>query len=126
MRSFRFLTSTKILTNILLPSKKLLINNQSGHNFKFYFTQLQLQQLRSFKPLKPLPRSGQDEWAELAKLSITKRLKILIKKYWYVAIPLHMANSLAWFGGLYLICRLYVYIYHFLSLSNFNFFCPNI
>jgi len=57
------------------------------------------QQLRSFK----LPRrTGNNEWETLMKLPISQRLKILIRKYWYIVLPLHGALCLSWFGLFYL------------------------
>lgn len=47
-----------------------------------------------------------NEWAELSKMSIGQRLKVMIRKYWYIALPLHFVGSCAWFGGFYLLCRL--------------------
>lgn len=59
-----------------------------------------------------LPRSSTNEWEELAKLSIGARLKVMLKKYWYIALPLHFAGSVAWLGSLYLLCKLYVSPHH--------------
>lgn len=35
------------------------------------------------------------------KLSIFKRYKKMLKEYWYVLIPVHVATSLVWFGSFY-------------------------
>ncbi|KAI6187119.1 hypothetical protein M3Y98_00207700 [Aphelenchoides besseyi] len=36
---------------------------------------------------------------------LVAKLKFYIKRYWYIAIPVHMANCLTWFAGLYLAVR---------------------
>lgn len=35
------------------------------------------------------------------KLSVFKRYKKMLKEYWYVLIPVHVATSLIWFGSFY-------------------------
>ena len=53
-----------------------------------------------------LPRSeGPNEWETISKLSIPQRLKYMLKKYWYIAIPLHAVTSIMWFGTMYLLCK---------------------
>lgn len=49
------------------------------------------------------------------KLPLGARMKMLIKKYWYVAIPIHMVTCTIWFGLLYLAAKWYVF-----SLSMFD------
>ena len=29
----------------------------------------------------------------------------MFKNYWYVLVPVHVATSLVWFGGFYVICK---------------------
>ncbi len=29
----------------------------------------------------------------------------MLKDYWYVLIPVHVATSVVWFGGFYLLCK---------------------
>lgn len=38
----------------------------------------------------------------MSKLSSTyDKFKTVIKKYWYIAIPVHMGTSVTWFGSFY-------------------------
>lgn len=75
-------------------------------------------QSRIWAPVRTA-RIAQDEWAELQKLSLMKRLHVMLKKYWYVAIPLHCVNCGLWLLALYLGCRLYVNIHLFLTNRDF-------
>lgn len=54
---------------------------------------------------KPTPKN---EWAELMKLSLIKRLNVMLKKYWYIAIPFHCINCAVWFVSFFLLAQLYV------------------
>lgn len=68
--------------------------------------------IRRTKPTRLLPliarRFGSvpaNEWDELQKLSLGKRLKVMLKKYWYVAIPLHFVNCSLWFVALFILAK---------------------
>ena len=37
----------------------------------------------------------------MSKLSTFERFKTLVKKYWFVAVPVHAATSVVWFGSFY-------------------------
>jgi len=39
------------------------------------------------------------------KVSIGKRFKQMLKDYWYVLVPVHVATSAVWFGGFYVMCK---------------------
>lgn len=39
------------------------------------------------------------------KVSIGKRFKQMFKDYWYVLVPVHVATSVVWFGGFYVMCK---------------------
>lgn len=39
------------------------------------------------------------------KLSLSQRFKLQFKRYWYVLVPVHVATSVVWFGGFYLMCK---------------------
>ncbi|UXI18872.1 hypothetical protein NH340_JMT04815 [Sarcoptes scabiei] len=50
-------------------------------------------------------QSIHNEWDELTKLPLTKRLHLMLKRYWYIAIPFHLVASCFWFGSLFLLCK---------------------
>lgn len=47
-----------------------------------------------------------NEWAELKKLPLVKRLHVMFKKYWYIAIPFHCVNCAVWFASFFLLAQL--------------------
>jgi len=46
---------------------------------------------------------------------IVKRFKAMIKDYWYVLVPVHVATSIVWLGGFYLMLKAGVDIVGFLE-----------
>jgi len=42
---------------------------------------------------------------EEEKVSIFQKFKKMSKDYWYVLVPVHVATSLVWFGGFYMMCK---------------------
>jgi len=42
---------------------------------------------------------------EPQKEGIVKRFKMMAKNYWYVLIPVHVATSIVWFGGFYVLAK---------------------
>eukprot|EP00094_Tigriopus_californicus_P008508 TCALIF_08200-PA protein Name:"Similar to FAM210A Protein FAM210A (Gallus gallus)" AED:0.06 eAED:0.06 QI:0/0/0/0.66/1/1/3/0/205 len=65
-------------------------------------------------PVAPLSRtysSDDKKTAELERLekagqlSLSQRFKLQFKRYWYVLVPVHVATSVVWFGGFYLMCK---------------------
>lgn len=36
-----------------------------------------------------------------SKISTFQKFKTVVKKYWYIAIPVHLGTSAVWFGGLF-------------------------
>jgi len=39
------------------------------------------------------------------KLTLGKKFKKMLKNYWYVLVPVHVATSVVWFGGFYVLCK---------------------
>ena len=39
------------------------------------------------------------------KPGVVARFKQMFKDYWYVLVPVHMATSIVWFGGFYVMCK---------------------
>lgn len=39
------------------------------------------------------------------KVGIVKKFKQMWKDYWYVLIPVHVATSVVWYGGFYVMCK---------------------
>lgn len=62
---------------------------------------------RNVKPIRRIVEEGKktDEWDELSKMSLFQRYKIMLKKYWYVAIPVHAITSALWFGAFYIAAK---------------------
>ncbi|KAH9416068.1 hypothetical protein DERP_000564 [Dermatophagoides pteronyssinus] len=52
--------------------------------------------------IQPKPKN---EWEELMKLSLVKRLHVMFKKYWYIAIPFHCINCAIWFASFFLLAQ---------------------
>lgn len=46
-----------------------------------------------------------NEWQQMRQLSLTKKLKFMFTKYWYISIPIHFITSILWFGTSYLIAK---------------------
>ena len=46
-----------------------------------------------------------DESQKEEKVGIVKKFKQMSKDYWYVLIPVHVATSVVWYGGFYLMCK---------------------
>ncbi|XP_067120544.1 uncharacterized protein C18orf19 homolog A [Centruroides vittatus] len=42
---------------------------------------------------------------EEKKMSLIQRYKTMLKDYWYVLIPVHVATSLVWFGSFYYVAK---------------------
>lgn len=66
--------------------------------YRNYTSVGQLQQTPT-PPLPPPQPSPPDE--NDSSLSIFQRFKIMFKKYWYVALPVHLVTSSVWFGSFY-------------------------
>ncbi|KAG8184247.1 hypothetical protein JTE90_019486 [Oedothorax gibbosus] len=45
---------------------------------------------------RPFSTGGQDQ-----ELSLFQRYKKMLREYWYILVPVHMATSAIWFGGFY-------------------------
>lgn len=75
--------------------KHLGVRNSVHHNFL-------LSQSRLFSNSTVL--NGQDP-ENKPKEGIVKRFKVMAKDYWYVLIPVHVATSIVWFGGFYLLAK---------------------
>merc|ERR1711874_757802 len=39
------------------------------------------------------------------EVGIIKKFKKMMKDYWYVLIPVHVATSIVWFGGFYIMLK---------------------
>lgn len=63
------------------------------------------QQFSSLFKISQRSFTGKNDWNELQDLSLMKRLKVMLKKYWYVAIPIHVVNSIVWFTCLFLLMK---------------------
>lgn len=50
-------------------------------------------------------KNNSNEWEELLKLPLMKRMKVMFKKYWYIAIPLHCVNSALWFASMFFLVK---------------------
>ncbi|XP_023242423.1 protein FAM210A-like [Centruroides sculpturatus] len=46
-----------------------------------------------------------NEEKEEKKMSLVQRYKTMLKEYWYVLIPVHVATSLVWFGSFYYVAK---------------------
>ena len=58
------------------------------------------------KTSKEVPKADQlSEWQQMKQLSLTKKLKYMFVKYWYISIPVHCVTSLVWFGTCYIIAK---------------------
>lgn len=106
VNSFRF----KTLQNPVQPrlTRTILCQNPNltpsfaniGNNFVFHnVCQVRSFNFRIFRVGKP------SEWETVKALPLGKRLKYMLKKYWYIAIPIHCISSALWFGALYMICK---------------------
>lgn len=62
-----------------------------------------------------------NEWEAIMKLPLGARMKMLIKKYWYVAIPIHLVTCSLWFGLLYLAAKWYFLFENFIPRYFTNF-----
>jgi len=51
------------------------------------------------------PTCSRDKKEEKKKEGIVPRFKQMAKDYWYVLIPVHVATSIVWFGGFYVMAK---------------------
>jgi len=58
--------------------------------------------LRQFSTGSPTCRDNKEE---KKKEGIVPRFKQMAKDYWYVLIPVHVATSIVWFGGFYVMAK---------------------
>jgi hypothetical protein len=65
---------------------------------------VQLSRTLSSSPCSLLPGQG-DKPESLEKPSLAKRFKQMFKDYWYVLVPVHIATSVVWYGGFYIMCK---------------------
>lgn len=49
--------------------------------------------------------NNSNEWEKLLKLPLMKRMNVMFKKYWYIAIPLHCINSALWFASMFFLVK---------------------
>ncbi|XP_054164502.1 uncharacterized protein C18orf19 homolog A-like [Oppia nitens] len=58
------------------------------------------------KNVKEVPKVDEiNEWKQMKQLSLTKKLKYMFVKYWYISIPVHCVTGLLWFGSCYIIAK---------------------
>ncbi|CAG2172251.1 unnamed protein product [Oppiella nova] len=85
------------------------IGSTSGHNWSGIEAVMEAYDRYSYdktpKTTPPTTTAPLDEWQQMRQLSLTKKLKFMFVKYWYISIPVHMVTSVLWFGTTYLIAK---------------------
>ncbi|XP_023338457.1 uncharacterized protein C18orf19 homolog A-like isoform X1 [Eurytemora carolleeae] len=77
----------------------------SGVSGSFSHPSLLRQQNKQFSLLSSLQSSGTENKKIPEKLGIVAKFKKMAKDYWYVLIPVHVATSIVWYGGFYLLAK---------------------
>jgi len=70
--------------------------NISAYDFRSY-------QIRNFSTSNYCAKEKDGKAPE--KVGIIKKFKKMMKDYWYVLIPVHVATSIVWFGGFYIMLK---------------------
>jgi len=86
---------TKSITNQNVPHLSLTLNRTPYQPLVFS---------RHFQTTNH-HRKDKDESQKEEKVGIVKKFKQMSKDYWYVLIPVHVATSVVWYGGFYLMCK---------------------
>ncbi|CAG2115031.1 unnamed protein product [Medioppia subpectinata] len=60
---------------------------------------------KTSKTTPPTKAKELDDWQQMRQLSLTKKLKFMFVKYWYISIPVHVITSGLWFGASYLVAK---------------------
>lgn len=66
------------------------------------------------------PSEKLNEQVEEKKMSLVQRYKTMLKEYWYVLIPVHVATSLVWFGAFYYVAKSGIDIVPYLEAVGFS------
>eukprot|EP00088_Acartia_fossae_P046033 TRINITY_DN4965_c0_g1_i1.p1 TRINITY_DN4965_c0_g1~~TRINITY_DN4965_c0_g1_i1.p1 ORF type:complete len:280 (-),score=41.78 TRINITY_DN4965_c0_g1_i1:162-1001(-) len=97
-------SSSYVATNKFLNSGLRNAQNNSLHSdLRREQQKILLSQSRLFSNTTAL--HSQDPDKDQPKEGIVKRFKKMAKDYWYVLIPVHVATSIVWFGGFYVLAK---------------------
>ncbi|VIO86653.1 Uncharacterized protein BM_BM6880 [Brugia malayi] len=96
----QFTTSTHISisnpflnSNVLRETRRLIYATEAKHNISLP---------ENDEKLKKAEEAVQKEHREAKPTGLFAKLKYYLQRYWYIAIPIHIANCIVWFTVLYI------------------------